>query len=219
MQTTKAKLLALFMAVNTVGLCAAGKVMAEEESSRNNYTQIKLGMYQPTGDLDDADYDTGATFGVVYGRYLNKYLVLEAGFDFLGSDRTMRGSNDQAGFYTQDNTLVGVGGLVTLKGEYAAGPLALFAGIGGGVYAVTLDSEIESSRLGDFSRDDSDGVFGAHVTAGATYNITDRFFLGIEGRYRWTDDVDIRETVASVPVEYAGDLSGYTVTFNGGFRF
>lgn len=219
MNVTTTKFLTLLVAANAVGLCAAGQVMAEEDSTKRNYTQVKLGMYQPTGDLDDADYDTGGSFGVVYGRYLNKYLIVEAGFDFLGADRTIHGRNDTAGSYTQDNTLVGVGGLVTLKGEYAVGPLALFAGVGGGVYAVTLDSEIESSRLGDFSRDDSDGVFGAHVTAGATYNITDRFFLGVEGRYRWTDDVDISETVASVPVEYAGDLTGYTITFNGGFRF
>jgi opacity protein-like surface antigen len=98
--------------------------------------------------------------------------------------------------------------IITLKGKYAVGHLAVFAGIGGGVYAVTLSSEIESSRLGDFDSDDSDGVFGAHVTAGATYNINERFFLGLEGSYRWTGDVDIRESVASVPVEYSGDLSG-----------
>jgi opacity protein-like surface antigen len=217
MERRKAKLLVLFTAVNVASLCGAGTVMAEAETPRLNYTQVKLGMYQPTGDLDDAD--SGATFGVVYGRYLNRYLVFEAGFDVLGSDRTERGGNDQAGAYTQDNTLVGVGGLVTLKGEYAAGPLALFAGIGGGIYAVTLTSEIESSRLGDFDNDDSDGVFGAHVTVGATYDINERFFIGLEGRYRWTEDICIRESVASVPVEYSGDLSGYTITFNGGFRF
>jgi opacity protein-like surface antigen len=219
MERGKTKLFVLFTAMNVASLCGAGTVMAEAEPPRLNYAQIKLGMYQPTGDVDDADYDSGATFGVVYGRYLNRYLVFEAGFDVFGADRTVRGANDQAGAYTQDNTLVGVGGLLTLKGEYAAGPLALFAGIGGGIYAVTLTSEIESSRLGDFDSDDSDGVFGAHVTAGVTYNINERFFLGLEGRYRWTEDVDIRETVASVPVEYSGDLSGYTITFNGGFRF
>lgn len=219
MKRGKTQLLVLFTAVNVANLCGARTVMAEEETPRLNYTQVKLGMFQPTGDLDDADYDSGAVFGVVYGRYLNRYLVFEAGFDALGSDRTERGGNDLAGTYTQDNTLVGVGGLVTLKGEYTVGPLALFAGIGGGMYAVTLTSEIESSRLGDFDSDDSDGVFGAHVTAGATYNINERFFLGLEGRYRWSGDVDIRESVASVPVEYSGDLSGYTITFNGGFRF
>ena len=108
---------------------------------------------------------------------------------------------------------------MTLKGELPVGAASIFGGIGGGVYTVTLDSDIETSRLGDFSTDDDDTVLGAHVVAGANYDITDRFFAGVEGMYRWTDDVDIHETVATIPVEYSGDLSGFSVTFNGGFRF
>jgi opacity protein-like surface antigen len=219
MNIEKKHLVGLLAAVNVASLCLAGNVMAEENSKKNNYAQVKVGMFQPTGDLEDADYDTGGDVSGVYGRYLNKYLVLEAGFDVFGSDQTLRGSNSRAGSYTQDNTLVGTAGLVTLKGEYSAGPVDLFCGFGGGIYAVTLESEIDSSRLGDLDTDESDGVFGVHVVAGANYNITERFFVGVEGKYRWTDDVDIRESVASIPVEYIGDLSGYTVTFNAGFRF
>jgi opacity protein-like surface antigen len=84
---------------------------------------------------------------------------------------------------------------------------------------VALDSDIDTSTHGDFSVDDDDSVFGAHVVAGANYDITDRFFIGLEGMYRWTDDFDISETVALIPVEYNGDLSGFSVTINAGFRF
>ncbi len=219
MNMGKKQLVGLLAAVNVVSLCMAGNVMAEENPKKSNYAQLKVGMFQPTGDMEDADYDNGAAVSAVYGRYLNKYLVLEAGFDVFGSDQTVRGSNSQAGNYIQDNTLVGTAGLVTLKGEYSAGPVDLFCGVGGGIYAVTLASEIDSSRLGDLDTDDSDGVFGVHVVAGANYNINERFFVGVEGKYRWTDDVDILESVASIPVEYTGDLSGYMVTFNAGFRF
>ncbi len=219
MNSNTTKLLVLFAAANTAFLGIADTAMAEERSNRLNYTQAKLGMFEPDGDLDDAGYDTGGALGVVYGRYLAENLVLEAGFDLLASDSTVRGSNDQAGYYTQDNTLAGLGGVVTLKGEFQAGPVALFAGGGVGLYAVSLSSEVESSRLGDFDSDDSDAVFGAHLTAGATFDISERFFLGLEGRYRWTDDVEIRNTVASIPVEYSGDLSGYSITCNAGFRF
>ncbi|MFH0782228.1 MAG: outer membrane beta-barrel protein [Pseudomonadota bacterium] len=219
MNKNKKHLVVVLAAVNVMSLLAAGNVMAEENSKRMNYAVVKVGVLQPTGDMDDANYDTGGDVSLAYGRYLNKYLALEAGFDIFAADQTLRGSNDQAGRYKQDNTLGGVGLLLTLKGEFSAGPVDLFAGIGGGIYSVTLDSQIDSSRLGDLNQDDSDGVFGAHVVAGATYNINERFFLGVEGKYRWTDDVDIRESVASIPVEYTGDLSGYIVTFNGGFRF
>jgi len=213
------QLIGMLAAANVMGLVMAGNVMAEENSKKLNSAQVKVGMFKPTGDMDDADYDNGGDFSGSYGRYLNKFLILEAGFDAFGSEQNLSGRNDQAGSYTQDNYLVGVAGFVTLKGEYSAGPVDLFGGFGGGIYSVTLDSEIDSSRLGDLDTDDSDGVFGVHVVAGVNYNINQRFFVGVEGKYRWTDDVEIRETVAAIPIEYTGDLSGYMVTFNAGIRF
>lgn len=215
----KKYLAGLLAAMNVVGFCVAGNVMAEENFMKNNYAQVKVGMFQPTGDMDDANYDNGGDVSVVYGRYLNRHLVMEAGFEVFGSDQTLYGSNDRAGSYRQDNSLVAVAALVTFKGEVSAGPVDLFCGVGGGIYSVTLSSEIDSSRRGDRDTDDSDGVFGAHVVAGANYNINERFFVGVEGKYRWTGDVDIYRTIDSIPVEYNGDLSGYTVTVNGGIRF
>ncbi len=219
MNTSKKHLVGVLAAVNVMSLLAAGNVMAGQNTNKMNYATAKVGIFQPTGDMDDANYDGGGDVSLAYGRYLNKYLAVEAGFDIFATEQDLEGSNNQAGSYTQDNTLAGVGLLLTLKGEFSAGPVDFFAGIGGGLYSVTLDSQIDSSRLGDLNTDDSDGVFGAHVVAGAIYNINQRFFLGLEGKYRWTDDVEIRESVASIPVEYTGDLSGFVVTFTGGFRF
>ncbi len=219
MDKGKKHLIGFLAAVIIMSLFMAGNVMAEENSKKPNYTQVKVGMFQATGDMDTANYDTGGDFSLVYGRYLNKYLVLEAGVDVFGSNQSLRGTNADAGSYKLDNSLVGAAGLVTLKGEYSTGPVDLFCGFGAGIYSVTLSSKIDSSRFGDLDSDKSDGIFGAHVVAGATYNINERFFVGLEGKYRWTGDVDIRETVASIPVEYTGDLNGYTVTFNAGFRF
>lgn len=204
-------------AVNVLGLLLTGNVMAEME--KPNYAQLKIGAFVPTGDLDDADYDTGFQMSGYYGRYLTPNLIVEAGIDGFGVESDVSGSNDSAGDYDQDNTLSVAGFLVTLKGELPAGAARFFGGIGGGLYVVNLDSDIDSSRLGDFSTDDDDDVWGAHVVAGVNYDITDRFFAGVEGMYRWTGDVDIHENVASIPVAYDGDLSGFSVTFNGGFRF
>lgn len=219
MNMKKLHMAGLLAAVNAASLLTAGTVMAGDDMMKMNYGQLKIGVFQPTGDMDDADFDMGGIFSVSYGRYLSKHLVLEAAVDTFGSEQTIHGSNAQAGRYTQDNALVGAAFLVTAKGEFAAGPVNFFGGAGAGIYSVTLDSEIESSQLGDFDADDSDGVFGAHVVAGGIYNINERFFVGIEGKYRWTDDVEIRETVAGIPVEYTGDLSGFLVTCNAGIRF
>lgn len=219
MKTKKRYLVGLLAAVNVVSVFAAGTVMAAEGGDKMNYGQLKAGLIQPSGDQDDAGFDTGGDFSVAYGRHLNKFLVLEGAIDLFGSGQDSSGYNSNAGYYDQDTTLTGAALLVTLKGEVSSGPVDFFAGAGVGLYSVLLDSEIDSSRFGDVDAEDSDGVFGAHVVAGLNYNINDRFFVGMEGRYRWTDDVELSDTVASIPVEYYGDLSGFVVTFNGGIRF
>jgi opacity protein-like surface antigen len=210
----------MVVAVNVLSVIVAGNVMADDGVWRANYAQVKLGAFQPTGDLDDAGFDAGPLASVAYGRYLTRYLSVETSIEGFGTQNDdIRGTNTIAGSYELENTLATSAFLVTLKGEYPVGPVSFFGGIGGGFYVVTLDSDIDTSMLGDFSIDDDDSVFGAHVVAGANYDITDRFFIGLEGMYRWTDDVDLSETVALIPVEYSGDLSGFSVTVNAGFRF
>jgi hypothetical protein len=36
---------------------------------------------------------------------------------------------------------------------------------------------------------------------------------------RWTQDVDVKKVSGTVPVEYSGNLNGYTITFSSGYRF
>lgn len=213
------QVLGLLAAVNVVSVLVAGNLMAGEGPRYSNYGQAKIGVMQPTGDLDDADYDTGGEIAAFYGRYLNKFLVVEAGIDAFATEQEIDGFNNSAGRFEQDNVLGVAAFLVTLKGEVSFGSVNVFGGVGGGVYSVSLESDIDTSRFGSFDADDDDVVLGGHLVAGATFDITQQFFIGVEGLYRWTDDLDLRDTVASIPVEYRGDLNGYSVTFNAGFRF
>lgn len=217
MSGARKQMVGMLAAAGMLSILCAGNALAEME--RPNYAQVKFGMFQPTDDLDDADYDTGFQMGGAYGRYLTRNLIIEAGIDGFSVDDDVDGSNDIAGTYDQDNTLSVAAFLLTLKGEVPVGQAAIFGGVGVGLYTATLDSDIESQRLGNFDTDDDDQVFGMHLVAGVNYDITERFFAGVEGQYRWTDDVEIDESVASIPVEYNGDLSGFAITFNGGFRF
>lgn len=210
----------MLAAVSVIGILTAGNVMADDDAKKANYGQLKLGVFQPTDDLDDADFDTTAEFGAAYGRYLSPYLVVEAAVVGFGLENDIHGQNASAGSFKREDSLAVGAFLATIKGELPAGPVSLYGGIGGGVYSVSFESDIESSRLGDFSSDDDDDVvLGAHVVVGGNYDITNRFFVGLEGMYRWTDDLDLGETVASIPVEYDGDLTGFTVTVNAGLRF
>ena len=195
------------------------QAMAEDALKYKNFAQVKLGYFQPTSDMDDDDYDPGVNGSISYNRYLTKNFIFEVGLTGYGSDDTRRGVNGIAGSYKQENCLA-VSALVTnLKGEIAVGDADLYAGAGIGLYTATLFSEIESSRLGSFDRDESDTVMGGQFIIGARYNITSRWFAGVEGIYRITDKVDIDKTVIGVPVEYAGNLNGFTVTATAGFRF
>jgi opacity protein-like surface antigen len=184
-----------------------------------NYGMAGIGLDRPTGGLDDAGYDTGLTTWITYGRVLGKNLVVEGTAEFFFKEEDFSGTTPVAGTYSREDT-IGVSALmVTLKGTLPAGPVTLFAGAGVGGYYVSLDSEVETSALGDFDVDDDDSVWGVHVVLGATWDLNPRIFFGGQGLYRWTDDVNIDKRVGTVPVELKGDLDGYTVTFAGGFRF
>jgi Outer membrane protein beta-barrel domain len=210
-------LLALFTAM-ALGASLGAPIFAGAEDFRN-YGMAGIGLNRPTGGMDDAGYDTGLNTWITYGRVLGKNLVIEGTAGFFFTDEDFSGSTSVAGYYTRKDTFVVSALMVTLKGQFPIGSLVLFAGGGIGGYYVSLDSEIETSNLGDFDADEDDSVWGVHVVFGATWDLTRRIFLGGQGMYRWTDDVKIDKRVGTVPVQFNGDLDGYAITFLSGFRF
>lgn len=62
-------------------------------------------------------------------------------------------------------------------------------------------------------------MFGVHITFGANYNLTDYVYVGLEGKYRWTDEVDLHDSFAGYDVAYEGNLNGYSVAATLGMRF
>jgi opacity protein-like surface antigen len=192
---------------------------AADTTDFENYGMAGIGLNRPTGDLDDAGYDSGVATWITYGRVLGKYLAVEGTAEFFFTDQDISGTSTLAGTYTREDNISVSTLMVTLKGRFPAGPVMLFAGAGVGGYYVSLDSEVETSAWGDFDVDDFDTVWGIHVVLGASWDLTRRIFLGGQGLYRWTDDVNLHNLVGVVPVQFKGDLDGYAITFLGGFRF
>lgn len=213
-----------FVAVILLGLLALsapmGKAAWANAGNYRNYGHIALGINGFEGDLDDADYDAGLDFKASYGRYLTDNLVIEGSVDYFFSHQDdISGSTGAAGAYSREDYL-GVGALLaTLKAEIPAGPVTLYGGGGVGLYYAVLRAEIDTTYLGDLDVDDDDTVFGLHLVTGGYYNINQHVFVGFEGMYRWTDDLEMRETIATVPVRLKGNLDGYTLTMSAGFRF
>jgi opacity protein-like surface antigen len=190
-----------------------------DSSVHKNYAKVNLGVNEFTGGLDDAGYNAGVDVGAAYGRYLGKYMVLEGGINSFQTNQDISGSSSVAGTYEREDSIFVNSILATLKGEFPVGPVTLYGGAGVGGYFVNLFTDIETSRQGDFDKDDDDIVFGVHLVAGGHYDITPRFFVGVEGMYRWTEDIDIQQTAVDVPIQVEGDLNGYAVTLLAGFRF
>jgi hypothetical protein len=215
-QTQRVAIVAILFV--TAAAMACGTVWADDGQFRN-YAIVDLGLFQPADDLDQSGFGTGINFSAAYGRYIAKYLIFEAGLGFYYTDRDFLGSAPIAGNYTQEDT-IGVSPItVSLKGAFSTGSAEFYGGGGIGGYFLVLNSDITASNLGSFSVDDDDLVLGAHVVAGVNFNITKRFFIGVDGKYFWTDTVSITQRVADIPITYTGDLNGYTINFAFGFRF
>ncbi len=209
---------ALFAGMVLIGPNVTGAAASSDTYA--NYGRIGLGINSFSSNLDDDGYDAGANFSATYGRYLSQYLVVEGTLGYFHSDRdTTYGSTILAGAYnTEDSLDIGVV-MGTVKVEVPLDRLALYTGVGVGGYSVTLESEIETALLGSFDTDDDDFVFGLHLVAGGNFDVTDRIFVGFEGMYRWTDDVDINNSVGTVPVLLTDNLNGFTFTATCGYRF
>lgn len=218
MNAIRRKVLIIFTMAMAAAVMMGGTAQADSKDFWN-YATAGVGVYIPTGGLDDAGFDTGFAGWITYGRLLSDNLVFEGTIDILYSDRDVSGSTPVAGYYTRDDRIGVSAVMATLKGQIPAGPVMLFAGAGLGGYYASLDSDIETAMLGDFSADDDDTVWGVHVVIGATWDLNSRVFFGGQSLYRWTGDVNIDRHVGTVPVQFKGDLDGYAVTAFGGFRF
>ncbi|MGD9034361.1 MAG: outer membrane beta-barrel protein [Desulfobacteraceae bacterium] len=164
---------------------------------RRDYIIVKGGVYSPTGGLDDLNFGSGFNGEVAWGHYFSPNFALEVG----------------AGYFETDDIRV-VPFLATGKAIYPTGSWELFAELGVGAYFAKLDGTLNDPVVGVIIFDDDDAVFGLSLGFGVNYNITEEFFVGIEGKYLLTSDAEFGGE-ASLET----DLDGYIVTGVFGFRF
>ncbi len=88
-----------------------------------------------------------------------------------------------------------------------------------GAYFVKLDGTLDNPALGVIVFDDDDAVFGLSLGFGVNYNITEEFYLGIEGKYLLTSNAEFGGVATSGLASLETDLDGYIVTGVFGFRF
>jgi hypothetical protein len=202
------------------------------------YVAVKAGVYEPTGDLDDAEFDSDFNGEVAIGFYPIPNLALEAGIGYFVSEASysffafdpVYGSIN----LNEDDEVKVIPVTITAKGVLPADMFELYLGAGIGWYFASYDAKASASGVvlgtpiaGSASFDDDDSVLGAHVVGGAIINISEAFFVGVEGKVIWTDEAkaegNVRVNVdgysALVPIVMESDLNGYTVTGVVGVRF
>lgn len=204
----------LFLIFSWVLICTVNPVSAAEKPS--NYIALKGGLLAlneiDIGDDVTIDLDSEEGYGgeLAVGHYFLTFLALELEGGYFEVDY----SRDS--LFLDDAKLKIYPALATLKVLLPLGPIEPFGEFGGGAYFTKLD--IEGDQI-DFSSDTEVG-YGLHAGGGLNINLTETFFLGVEGRYilsklSWSRDDSDLERIDVDDVE----IDGYTATGVLGLRF
>ncbi len=164
----------------------------------DNYVVFKMGVYNPTGELDDDDFDGKENAELMFGHYFNPNFALEGGIGIFINE------------WKEDPVEIDIDTLMlllTAKGIYPMEKFEIFGGGGIGVYKGQMD--IYGIPLLDYSEEDT--VFGFHIMIGASYDITQNWYLALEAKHHWTQEADF--------AGFETDLNGYAITLDIGRRF
>jgi hypothetical protein len=182
------------------------------------YIAVRAGGYLPEGDLHD-DFEGRVGADIVFGHYFNPRLALEGGIGLFNTKGDVRDFNPAFGTFDQKGEVSVTLIFLTLKRVHPIKIGELYLGGGIGLYFADIDVDINSHTLGSGSLSGSDTVPGIHLLAGANFNITDYWFLGLEGKYMITGDVSVSDTVLGIPFDREYNLNGINITGVVGFRF
>lgn len=205
MKTMKTvSILAMTVAAMLLWMTAA---MAQEDRP-TSYLMLKAGIYDPSNDLtingqdnDGIDLNSHTRFfgEAAIGHYFAPFLAFELGAGYFENKGT---AANQAG--TAKLKVIPV----VLTGKLLA-PLGyvepyILGGIG--AYLTDFSTDVSESTASGATK----LTYGLHAGAGINFDLSRWFFLGVEGRYLWSDPHfgwrDLK-------------LNGFAATGDIGFRF
>ncbi len=181
------------------------------------YLTYKPGIYSPQfGGLD-----IGLSTEIAFGYRFNQNIAAEFGFGYFNTQKEVRG--------------VGATRVIQEECDYYVVPLTLtfkailpykrweFFGLGGGgVYIVSgpynLDDYDDYDDYDDFNPH-VDTVLGGYLGGGLHYSLTSKIFLGVEGKYLWTDKAKLNGERSGVPLDARFRLDGIIAAAVIGVRF
>jgi opacity protein-like surface antigen len=181
------------------------------------YLDFKPGIYSPqSNDLDG--FDTGFNGEIAFGYQFNRYFAAEFGVGYFNTqeERTFVGETYLAEELDIDVYPV----TITFKVILPYKKWEFFGLAGGGLYIISGTYDVDDWH--DYYDDDDyddDAVLGGYLGAGIHYNITRRIFVGVEGKYLWTDKAKLDFEDFGVPLRAKFNMDGIIATAVIGFKF
>ena len=186
---------------------------AEKYALGNTNIALKVDYISFTGDIfDKVDLKDGVYIGLegYYGITSNLYVGLEAGWVETENDKTVNLLGDRFDVKTNVNY---VPVELNLKYVIKASPQWLIA-LGAGVSYNWLDVELD---VCDECSGSEDWVFGGQVFADITYKMSNQWFIGINGKYQFTDD--LKFDVKGIDIETDTNANNWRVGAQVGLMF
>lgn len=214
-----------------VVLAALALLATPPMASAESWFNIKAGGYIPTGNISTSQYlggfekglDAGFNGELEYGyNFLTgpTILAVDIGLGYFHTSGDISVTGEYQGVPTSISASAKIDVVplsLGLVGGIHSGPWRLYGGVGIDLLFCNADGNATASTIGTTSGSDSDTVFGGHVKAGLSYDITDNVFIGAEAKYLFAGNADFKwgtdSTVASA------DLNGFMITALVGFRW
>jgi opacity protein-like surface antigen len=183
------------------------------------YFSFKPGIYSPqSGDLDG--FDTGFSGEIALGYHFNRNIAVEFGIGYFNTEgnATVVGATYVA---QKEFDIEVVPVTFTLKAILPYKKWEFFGLGGGGIYLVSspdfYDDYYYDHHHNDYD-DDYDAIWGGYLGAGIHYNITPNLFIGVEGKYLWTEKVSADQAFG-IPSDTKFKMDGFIATAVIGIRF
>jgi opacity protein-like surface antigen len=197
-------------------LCALGTAWAGGQDLKN-YLVFKGGIYYPQGDLRDMDTDFNGE--IAYGFRFHPNFAFEVGSGYFQTSGTDRATVSRYSLSLEQD----VYSIPLTVAVRAILPICKNAEIyaigGGGAYYVHGSATFTVAGVGRVSDSDDAFVAGGFAGAGALYNLTPQLFVGLEGKYLWTDTAKLRGSLRGVEHNADFQIEGVQGTVNIGYRF
>ncbi len=165
---------------------------------------MKPGIYAPL-ESRLSDFDPGFAGTLAFGEYTSENFSWGIEFSNLNTDFDNGSQKNEISANSAKLILT----WIKPFGRKRNRKWEIYLNIGGGIYFVDLEGagSVVSGK-------ESDEVYGVEVGLGGNFNLSKRFYLGLEGKYIYTTDVEVFQ-----PVVDKFSLQGYEILGSIGVRF